>query len=418
MRIDSLGITGYRSLYDVVVRPEDLTVITGPNNSGKTNLVESIEFLAETYRHGLEVAISRKGGIENIIHRRMARTRRNLAFSVSAVISPSDFKQAGFYVGDFDANIYITHRFGLVPSSQRIDAEFQITRENAEMRRTPQSAPFFELERENEEVRVDIHKDRIHRIRGLSNLMPSDPDFYTHFPARMRPTDLAFTRTFSPVETVYAEAIGRIRLYQLVPLEARKPGVPTPNAEISAHGENLPALVWYLRKNDSDEWARVIDAMKRVIPELTDVRTEFTTDRQLALQFVERGVRRPWSAEDVSDGTIQSLGMYSAIFDPRASLIMIEEPENSLHPWIIRNFVDICRAADRQILLTTHSPILLSYLKPNEICVAWKREGQTQISRLLELDPDVEEMWTSGDTTLAEVIDSGLIVQSVPGAEH
>lgn len=62
MKINEIAIRGYRSLYDIRVRPGDLTVLTGPNNSGKTNFAEAIDFLAEAFRLGLEVAINRKGG--------------------------------------------------------------------------------------------------------------------------------------------------------------------------------------------------------------------------------------------------------------------------------------------------------------------------------------------------------------------
>src|SRR5580693_6930633 len=90
MKVNQIAITGYRSLYDVHIEPSDLTVLTGPNNSGKTNFVEALDFLAETSRHGLEVAINRKGGIENIIHRRMARTRRSLSFTIRIILSAED----------------------------------------------------------------------------------------------------------------------------------------------------------------------------------------------------------------------------------------------------------------------------------------------------------------------------------------
>jgi predicted ATPase len=213
--------------------------------------------------------------------------------------------------------------------------------------------------------------------------------------------------------------MGSMRLYQLVPLEGRRPGVPTPNAEVDTHGQNLPALVSFLRKNDPAAWQQVIEAMQRIVPELTDIKTDFTPDRLLALQFVERGVRRPWSAEDISDGTIQALGMYTAIFDPRASLILIEEPENSVHPWIIRNFIDACRAAGkRQIILTTHSPALLEYLNPQEITVVWKRHGRTFIVPLPKVDSTVNSLWSEGSLSIFDMLDSGLIPQAVPGDEQ
>jgi predicted ATPase len=422
MRLKYISITGYRSLYDVNFTPGDLTVLTGPNNSGKTNFVEALDFLAETYRHGLEVAINRKGGLENIIHRRMRRTRRSLSFRVEASMERDEFpfyRAARSVKPSGPAGVHIIHQFTVVPLSQRIDAEFRVSEERLEIKATEKSGALFHFTRTEEGIEVKVDEGRLRRANWIRELGFFDVESYQRFSERVRPTDLMLNVRYDPIETWYTRAMGSIRLYQLVPLECRRPGVPTPNAEVDTHGSNLPALVSFLRKSDPSAWQQVIEAMQRIVPELTDIKTDFTPDRRLALQFVERGVRRPWSAEDISDGTIQALGMYTAIFDPRASLILIEEPENSVHPWIIRNFIDACRAAGkRQIVLTTHSPALLEYLNPNEISVVWKRHGRTFIMPLPKLDATVDSSWSEGSLSIFDMLDSGLIPQAVPGDER
>ena len=223
---------------------------------------------------------------------------------------------------------------------------------------------------------------------------------------------------FNPLVSAFNEAIGETRLYQLDPIEARRSGVPTPNADLTRHGGNLPAMVAYLKKHDEKAWHQVLDALKRIVPSLSDVDTAFTPDRRLTLQFSEDGVRRPWSTEDVSDGTIRSLALFSALLDTRKPLLLIEEPENAVHPWIVRNFLDLCRSSVRkQIVLTTHSPALLTYVNPQDVLIAWRRGGRTTISKLLDLDPDAENLWSEGRSTLFEILDSGAIPEAVPTDE-
>ena len=66
------------------------------------------------------------------------------------------------------------------------------------------------------------------------------------------------------------------------------------------------------------------------------------------------------------------------LVDPRGRLVIVEEPENAVHPWILRQFVDACRSAkDKQTILTTHSPALISYVRPDEIVVVWRSKGRT-----------------------------------------
>ena len=76
-------------------------------------------------------------------------------------------------------------------------------------------------------------------------------------------------------------------------------------------------------------------------------------------------MEQPWAAEDISDGTIQAIALLTATFDPRIPILVIEEPENSVHPWAIRNFIEAFREVSekKQIFLTTHSPIVIDQIR-------------------------------------------------------
>jgi predicted ATPase len=156
--------------------------------------------------------------------------------------------------------------------------------------------------------------------------------------------------------------------------------------------------------------------MQRIVPSLNDIGTNFSDDRRLTLFFQEEGVGKAWNSEEISDGTIQSLAMFSALFDTRSPFTVIEEPENSVHPWILRVFVDACRETAKQVVITTHSPAVINYLRPEEITVVWREGGRTNVAALIDLDPAAESMWESGDSTIFEIIDSGWLPQTVPEA--
>jgi predicted ATPase len=143
---------------------------------------------------------------------------------------------------------------------------------------------------------------------------------------------------------------GRRRGAVPAPLECRRAGAPTPNPDLDVHGANLPAVVDHMQRHSPRVWMKLVEAMRHIVPGLQEIRTGFTHNRLLTLQFVEEGTGRPWTAEEISDGTIQSLALFAAVFDPRTPLAFIEEPENAVHPWIVRSFVDACRAVDKQII--------------------------------------------------------------------
>lgn len=155
-------------------------------------------------------------------------------------------------------------------------------------------------------------------------------------------------------------------------------------------------------------------SMRRVLPELEDIDTAFTQDGRLTLQFYESGVGRAWNAHEVSDGTIQSLALFCVLFDARTSIVAIEEPENSLHPWIIRVFIDACRASGKQVFVTTHSPVVLDQLQPSEVRVVWRAGGRTNIQPLLAIEPEAEAMWADGEIGVFDLLDTGWLREFTP----
>jgi predicted ATPase len=110
------------------------------------------------------------------------------------------------------------------------------------------------------------------------------------------------------------------------------------------------------------------------------------------------------------------LALVLALFDARIPLLGIEEPENSLHPWILREIVKLCtRQPGKQVVMTTHSPVLLDYAPAESVHLMWREGGQSKIGRMLDLDEDVRKVWESGETSLFELYDSGGIPQAAPG---
>jgi predicted ATPase len=174
-------------------------------------------------------------------------------------------------------------------------------------------------------------------------------------------------------------------------------------------------MIARMKRDDPRAWQRVMGTMRRIVPTLEDVEVAPTHDRRLALSFREEGVGRAWTSEEVSDGTVQCLALFAALNEKGIPLLVFEEPENSLHPAVLRAFVDACRAlVDVQVILTTHSPVLLSYVEPSEVTVVWRMDGRTHAEGLERLYPHARETWTTGKGTVYDMLDSGLVRESLP----
>ena len=431
MRIESIEISRYRSLYHVVFRPGHLTVVVGPNNSGKTNLVDAVDFVAEAYRYGLEIAVGRKGGFENIAHRKMRRTKSPLAFRVVATVPISELRNEIVTVQSItgsgirrDSAIRIEHHFELVARSQAIEADYRVAVETVRIDITDGdvSRELLRLTRDADGISIEPAA-KLQKTAFMRNLLyPLQDEAFAAYlgtPKGVPASDLLVgVRFFNPVLSQFARAMANTRVYQLAPLEGRRPGVPTPNPDLERHGANLPAFVAQLRKNPA-VWSAILETMRRVVPGLDDIDTDFTPDRRLALRFHESNVGRPWASEDVSDGTIQTLALLAALYDPRTGFVLIEEPENAVHPWIVRNFVEACRSAGgKQIVLTTHSPALINTLVPGEVLVASRSHGETNITPLVDLDPGAQSLWADGVARVFDILDTGWLSEAVPGGSE
>ncbi|WP_082109641.1 AAA family ATPase [Mycobacterium sp. UM_Kg1] len=422
MRFVDFRFEGFKSLRDVSLELGDVTVVTGPNGAGKTNLAEALTFLSEALHYGLEIAVARAGGFANIAHHGPAGDAHEVGFRFLADLNLSEVARSRRIVrsdeNEEDLSLTLIYHVKIVQDGNDGPSNFKIGYEYLELadddgklvtaKRTEGGVVKFRRSRRIKSRRTPLY----------SALYPlSEDDFIQFAKARADSTTLivqAVAMT-SNLFSLLALELGQLRVFQLSPQLCRKPGISAPQALLSRHGENLPAVVDNLKRTTPMIWKKVMSGMRTVLPKLDDIDTSFTEDRRLSLIFKFLDSGRAWNANEMSDGTMQALALFVALFDARCPLLIVEEPENALHPWILRHFLDLCREQKRkQILLTTHSPIVIDYSAPKDLCIMWNRNGESNISPVLELSPEVVELWRSGEVTGFNIYDSGFILEYLP----
>lgn len=427
MRIRSVHFEAFKSLYDFTADLADLTVITGANGSGKSNLVDGLVFISNAYLHGLELAVSHGGGYENLAHRRTRRARRPIRTTVEVQVEAKEVAEGLRYSGirsrernkgkkrQQALSLVVRHDFAFRAVSQKLTADFEVTEESLSVETREGRLLAVIARQKGGGIKVTRESDTGDLSEFLDDLLYAYEREKLLAELKPAPSDLMIGRAlFIDIFWQVSRFLSSIRVFQLSPHTSRLPGVASPRAQLELHGENLPGAADFLRRNDAEAWASVESAMRTIIPTLEEISIVYTEDRRLAVQFRERGVGRPWNSSEVSDGTIQAFALLVAIFDSRVSTLVIEELENALHPWILRRLLELCQDSPRQILLTSHSPVLLTAVPPKTVNLMWMEQGRSSIAQVASMDPEVAQQVLDGEITVFELLDSGSVTQALP----
>jgi predicted ATPase len=162
-----------------------------------------------------------------------------------------------------------------------------------------------------------------------------------------------------------------------------------PQGRLSKTGDNLPNVVQYLKEQHPAQLEDIFAILMRRVPRLQKVLAEPMPDGRLLLQIKDAPFEQPVLSRFASDGTLKLLAYMTVLHDPDPpQFIGIEEPENFLHPRLLPELAEECRAAAArsQLLVTTHSPFFLNGLRAEEVRVLYRDEqGYTQAVRASEI---------------------------------
>ena len=435
MFIERIRIANFKSFKDVEVRPSGLTTLVGPNNAGKTNFALAMEFLAEIPRHGLENAVARAGGLDGIIRRKSARPRAPIRFEIDVALVPGSEGPPELLevIGRGDAKVRVSYSFSMAPraSARGPHGEFSVARE--ELRACVQGE--WDRQRRREVVLYEVSRDG----KGALHVEMPEKSAYARrlrswlnsFPAlerrarqgdglpRMRQQAVLLESPFGSDPVLYALglAVRGISVVRFWPETARRPSPPQTAPGPPGEWGGLASAVQWLKHNAREQWRDVLGGMQDVVPGVVDILVKAQANGLLELYLKEEGFASPWRAGEVSDGTLHVLSVLVAAADPRVSALVIEEPENSLHPWMIQEMGRRLRrlAAEKTVLLTTQSPVVIDMLCPGEVWVVSRKAGQTSIRRLTDLHPPIKREWEEGVAELSQYLDSGMEPRAVPG---
>ncbi len=370
--LTTLAVHGYRSLRDVVLPLSGLTVVTGPNGSGKSSLYQAFRLLAGTASNGLVGSLAAAGGLQSVLWAGPetlsgAMRRGEVAVQGTTRRGPVSL-QMGFAGDGFGYLVDV----GLPPPRRgtMFDRDPELKRELLWSGPVMRPAALL-VERRGATVKVRGDAGWSEVTSGLSTresvlAQVNDPREYP---------ELAAVRA----QVAAWRFHDHIRTDPDAP--ARRPQVGTWSPLLDHTGDNLAsALQTILESAYADELTSAID---QAFP---GSRVEITeTDGWFGIELTQPGMLRPMVGRDLSDGTLRFLGLAAALLSPSPPpLLVLNEPETSLHPEVVPAVAALVAAAARrtQVVVVTHAMALAQALDGEDGCL-WhelvKDTGETRV---------------------------------------
>lgn len=316
LRFRGLHLLNWKNFARIDVAIPDRVFLVGPNASGKSNLLDAFRFLRDLASSGggFQEAVGKRGGVSAI---RCLAARR---------------------YPDVELHVELEQEAG----AARWEYELAFKQDN--------------------QRRPRVQKERV-VVDGREVLArPTEEDDAD--PARLTQTYLEqvnVNREFRDLATFFAA----IRYLHIVPQLVREPDRSVGRANDPFGGDFLEQVAKTPDRTRKARLRRIQEALRVAVPQLREIelwRDERGTPH-LRGKYEHWRPQGAWQTEEqFSDGTLRLMGLLWVAMEVGGSLLL-EEPELSLHPEIVRflpqMFARLQRRTKRQIFISTHSPDLL-----------------------------------------------------------
>ena len=316
LKIRRLRLRNWKNFADIEVALEDRVFLVGPNASGKSNFLDVFRFLGDlaSTGGGFQEAVRRRGGVSAI---RCLAARRNP-----------------------DIEVHVELQEGTEGARWRYELAF--SQDN-------QRRPLLHMERvlQDEKKLVD---------------RPDSDDEDDR--VRLRQTHLEQVNVNKPFRSL-AGFFTSIRYLHLVPQLVREPDRSVGRTNDPFGGDFLEQVTKTQERTRNARLRRIQKALRIAVPQLEeiDLWRDARGTPHLRGKYQHWRPQGAWQTEEqFSDGTLRLMGLLWSTMEKDGPLLL-EEPELSLHPEIVRALPQMLarvqRKTGRQIFLSTHSPDLL-----------------------------------------------------------
>jgi len=358
----------------------DFNVLIGPNASGKSNLVQVFKFLRDIGEYGLDNAISMQGGAEYL---RNAGTKSNIKLSLDVEGKPHNGNNIRHL--PFLNPIKISYRFNLNFEDNKVSIDYDelIVDFSIRKRRTKktksESPDKGRIVMSNVKgklsVKVEPDDERIKEIKS-----------FLKYVIKNESKEMS-NKLMLEVNVIFRILAGNflrgIALYDFDPKLPKRSVAFGGKVQLEENSTNLSIVLKRIIENDKEK-RKLSNLVRDILPFVSDLGINKLADKSLLFNLKENYYKDSLPSSLLSDGTVNIMSLIVAIFFENNEMVIIEEPEKNIHPYLISKIMDMAKEASskKQIILTTHSPqIVQNAGLENLLLVSRDENGFSSVTR-------------------------------------
>lgn len=338
--IRRLKISGFKRLRDVDLEMRPLMVLIGANGVGKTSLLDAVGMLSAAGDRQLGDFVMSKGGIAPLLSK--CEDCREIS-----VDTCHEKKRGGG--GE-------QWRYGITLKEKAYD--YYLSREELTVSLDDQPVSHKYIDAAFPEIRYMLNGETL----------SAKPGSVTAHETYLSQTQLPYSGEMTKFLSTGYFSASRFDVFG----EVSRPQPVVPADSPGSDGANLVSYLYNMRETRPDVYKEYEDIVGLAAPEFQKLSFPPVANGMLGMYWQEKGLNSPLPPGQLSAGIIRFLWLLGVLLNPDPpSVTLIDEPEASLHPDMLRYLAELLRGASlrTQVIVATQSDRLVSLLEPSEVAV-------------------------------------------------
>ncbi len=397
IRLESLYLDNFKSFKDTRFEFGKLNCLIAPNNAGKSNLIEALEFCETALFDNIAQAVANVG----------ASAIRNYKYNQNeVVVNPSLYVENIVLIDDYlyDYKLNLDIKFTFLYDKSPYPIWFAVKGKIKRLKIDAKDLKSLGVRVYNDDIKkylanFDEYLEKLTHKRYISSQNDLNSEESCLKIITGEPND---------INKVLRNIFGTTKLFSSFYFHPKiiKKNQKFEEKYLLKDGTNL---AYFLKTLDKETFEAISTSLIGEVDLVESI--ELVDGAFPTVMFNENttGVNNQISQQRVSDGTIHFLSLMTALLTSKSRCLVFEEPERHMHMKTLSYILNTMRDSDKQIFFTTHSTEFLSQLNLDEILFMFRDyEGDTKGIRAKDIK-NIKKIMKIYKNDIVEMIKIGIL---------